>query len=66
MKIEARQICEIVKNSLPIGFILGGEEGVIIDFNSQAVETNIKQKNGELIKVVASIAPIFDEDQNFI
>jgi two-component system phosphate regulon sensor histidine kinase PhoR len=31
-----------------------------------AVETNIKQKNGEVITILASIAPIFNEDQNFI
>jgi len=31
-----------------------------------AVETNIKQKSGELITIVASISPLFDEDQNFI
>jgi two-component system, OmpR family, phosphate regulon sensor histidine kinase PhoR len=31
-----------------------------------AVETNIKQKSGETITIVASIAPIFDKDQNFI
>ncbi len=31
-----------------------------------AVETNIKQKNGELITIVASISPLFDKDQNFI
>ena len=31
-----------------------------------AVETNIKQKSGEIITIVASIAPIFDESQSFI
>ncbi len=31
-----------------------------------AVETNIKQKSGETITILASIAPIFDKDQNFI
>jgi len=31
-----------------------------------AVETNIKQKSGEIITIVASIAPIFDEDQTFV
>jgi two-component system, OmpR family, phosphate regulon sensor histidine kinase PhoR len=31
-----------------------------------AIETNITQKNGEIITIVASIAPLFDEDQNFI
>ena len=31
-----------------------------------AVETNIKQKNGEIITILASIAPIFDEDKNFV
>jgi two-component system phosphate regulon sensor histidine kinase PhoR len=31
-----------------------------------AVETNIKQKSGELITIVASISPLFDKDQNFI
>lgn len=110
MKIEVCQIYEIVKNSLPVGFTLVDEEGVIIDFNSQAevitgylksevlgkshlemlhgttdreacplfrfaldkkqqtaaVETNIKQKSGEIITIVASIAPIFDEYQNFV
>ena len=110
MKIEECQIYEIIKNSLPIGFTLVDEEGVIVDFNPQAevitgylksevmgqshleilhgttdreacplfqyalqkkqqtaaVETNIKQKSGELITIVASISPLFDEDQNFI
>jgi two-component system phosphate regulon sensor histidine kinase PhoR len=31
-----------------------------------AVETNIKQKSCEIITIVASIAPIFDEDRNFV
>jgi len=31
-----------------------------------AVETNIKQKSGEIITIIASIAPIFDEDQIFV
>jgi two-component system phosphate regulon sensor histidine kinase PhoR len=31
-----------------------------------AVETNIKQKSGDLITIVASISPLFDKDQNFI
>jgi two-component system phosphate regulon sensor histidine kinase PhoR len=31
-----------------------------------AVETNIKRKSGEIITIIASIAPIFDEYQNFI
>jgi two-component system phosphate regulon sensor histidine kinase PhoR len=31
-----------------------------------AVETNINQKSGEVITIVASIAPLFDENQNFI
>jgi two-component system phosphate regulon sensor histidine kinase PhoR len=110
MKIEECQIYEIVKNSLPIGFTLVDNEGVIVDFNPKAeiitgylksevlgqshleilhgttdreacplfrfaldrkqqtaaAETNIKQKSGEIITIVASIAPIFDEDQNFI
>ena len=110
MKIEGCQIYEIVKNNLPVGFTLVDEEGMIVDFNSQAevitgylksevlgqshleilhgttdreacplfrfaldrkqqtaaVETNIKQKSGEIITIVASIAPIFDEDQNFV
>jgi PAS domain S-box-containing protein len=110
MKIEECQIYEIVKNNLPVGFTLVDEEGMIIDFNSQAevitgylksevlgqshleilhgttdreacplfrfaldrkqqtaaVETNIKQKSGEIITIVASIAPIFDEDKNFV
>jgi two-component system, OmpR family, phosphate regulon sensor histidine kinase PhoR len=110
MKIEECQIYEIVKNSLPIGFTLVDEEGMIVDFNPQAevitgylksevigqshveilhgtpdreacplfryaiqrqqqtaaVETNIRQKSGELITIVASISPLFDEDQNFI
>jgi signal transduction histidine kinase len=30
------------------------------------VETNIKQKSGEMITIVASISPLFDKDQNFI
>ncbi len=110
MKFEECQIFEIIKNSLPMGFTLVDEEGVISDFNPQAevitgylknevmgkshleilhstpdreacplfqyalqkkqqtaaVETNIKQKSGEIITIVASIAPLFDEDQNFI
>jgi two-component system, OmpR family, phosphate regulon sensor histidine kinase PhoR len=110
MKIEECQIYELVKNSLPIGFTLVDDEGMIIDFNPEAeiitgylkseilgkshveilhgtsdreacplfryaiqkkqqtaaVEANIKQKNGELITVVASISPLFDENQNFI
>jgi two-component system, OmpR family, phosphate regulon sensor histidine kinase PhoR len=110
MKIEECQIYETVKNSLPIGFTLVDDEGVIEDFNTKAevitgylknevigqshleilhgttdreacplfrfaldrkqqtaaVETNIKQKSGEIITIVASIAPIFDEDRNFI
>jgi two-component system phosphate regulon sensor histidine kinase PhoR len=96
--------------SLPIGFTLVDEEGMIIDFNPEAevitgylksevigkshleilhgtsdkeacplfryalqkkqqtaaVETNIKQKSGELITIVASISPLFDGSQNFI
>jgi two-component system phosphate regulon sensor histidine kinase PhoR len=110
MKTEACQIYEIIRNSLPIGFTLVDEEGMITDFNPQAevitgylkseligkshleilhgtsdreacplfqyalqkkrqtaaVETNIKQKSGEVITIVASIAPLFDKDQNFI
>ena len=110
MKIEECQIYEIVKNSLPIGFTLVDDQGVIVDFNPKAevitgylksevlgqahleilhgttdreacplfrfaldrkqqtaaVETNIKQKSGEIITIVASIAPIFDEARNFI
>jgi two-component system phosphate regulon sensor histidine kinase PhoR len=110
MKIEECQLYEIIKNSLPIGFTLVDEEGVISDFNLEAeaitgylknevmgkshleilhgtpdreacplfqyalqrkqqtaaVETNIKQKSGEIITIVASIAPLFDKDQNFI
>ncbi len=110
MKIEECQIYEIIKNSLPIGFTLIDEEGMIIDFNPQAevitgylrsevvgkshleilhgttdreacplfryalqkkqqtaaVETNIKQKSGETITIIASISPLFDKDQNFI
>jgi two-component system phosphate regulon sensor histidine kinase PhoR len=31
-----------------------------------AVETDIKQKNGELITIMASISPLVDENQNFI
>lgn len=31
-----------------------------------AVETNIKQKSGELITIIASISPLFDENQNFV
>ncbi|KPJ98212.1 MAG: hypothetical protein AMK71_11760 [Nitrospira bacterium SG8_35_4] len=31
-----------------------------------AVETNIKQKSGEFITIVASISPLFDKDQNFV
>jgi len=110
MKIEECRFFEIIKNSLPIGFTLVDEKGMIIDFNPQAevitgymksevlgeshleilhgtsdkadcplfqfalqkkqqtaaIETNIMNKNGEIITIVASIAPIFDEDQNFI
>jgi two-component system, OmpR family, phosphate regulon sensor histidine kinase PhoR len=110
MKIEECQLYEIIKKSLPIGFTLVDEEGMIIDFNPQAeiitgylksevvgqshveilhgtsdreacplfryaiqrqqqtaaVETNIRQKSGELITIVASISPLFDENQNFI
>jgi two-component system phosphate regulon sensor histidine kinase PhoR len=110
MKIEVCQIYEIVKKSLPIGLTLVDEEGMIIDFNSQAeiitgyltnevigtshlellhgisdreacplfryglqrrqqtaaVETNIKQKSGDIITILASIAPLFDENQKFI
>lgn len=110
MKIEECQIYESIKKSLPIGFTLVDEDGMIIDFNPQAemiteytasevigkshleilhgtadreacplfqyalqkkqqtaaVETNIKQKSGELITIVASISPLFDENQNFI
>jgi PAS domain S-box-containing protein len=110
MKIEECQLYEIIRNSLPIGFTLVDEEGMIIDFNPQAevitgylksevigqshleilhgttkreacplfryafqkkqqtsaVETNIKQKSGEMITIVASISPLFDKDQNFI
>ncbi|MBM4137536.1 MAG: PAS domain S-box protein [Nitrospira sp.] len=110
MKIEECEIYEIIKNSLPIGFTLADEEGIIVDFNPQAevitgyltsevigkshldllhgttdreacplfrfalqkkqqtaaVETNIKQKSGELITIVASISPLFDKDANFI
>jgi PAS domain S-box-containing protein len=33
---------------------------------SAAVETNIKQKSGEMITIVASISPLFDAEQNFI
>jgi len=110
MKIEECQIYEIIKKSLPIGFTLVDEEGMIIDFNPEAevitgylksevigkshleilhgtsdkeacplfryalqkkqqtaaVETNIKQKSGELITIVASISPLFDGSQNFI
>ena len=36
MKIEECQIYEIIRNSLPIGFTLVNEEGVVIDFNPQA------------------------------
>jgi PAS domain-containing protein len=36
MKIEECQIYEIVKKSLPIGFTLVDEEGMIVDFNPQA------------------------------
>jgi two-component system phosphate regulon sensor histidine kinase PhoR len=36
MKIEECQIYEIIRNSLPIGFTLVDEEGIIIDFNPQA------------------------------
>src|SRR4030043_2363345 len=110
MKIEECQIYEIIRNSLPIGFTLVDEEGIVIDFNPQAevitgylksevigkshleilhgtsdreacplfqyalqkkqqtaaVETNIKQKSGELITIIASISPLFDENQNFV
>jgi two-component system, OmpR family, phosphate regulon sensor histidine kinase PhoR len=110
MKIEECQIYEIVKNSLPIGFTLVDEEGMIIDFNPEAevitgylksevvgqshlellhgtsdreacplfryalqkkqqtaaVEANIMQKGGELIAIVASISPLFDENKHFI
>jgi two-component system phosphate regulon sensor histidine kinase PhoR len=110
MKIEEYEIYEIVKRSLPIGFTLVDEEGMIIDFNPEAegitgylksevvgrshleilhgtsdreacplfryalqkkqqtvaAETNIKQKSGELITILASISPLFDETQNFI
>ncbi len=110
MKIEECQIYEIVKNSLPIGFTLVDEEGIIIDFNLEAeaitgylksevigkshleilhgttdreacplfryalqkkqqtaaVETNIKQKSGELITIIASISPLFDKNQNLV
>jgi PAS domain S-box-containing protein len=31
-----------------------------------AVETDIRQKNGELITIMASISPLFDENQDFI
>jgi len=31
-----------------------------------AVETNIKQKSGEFITILASISPLFDHDQNFV
>jgi two-component system phosphate regulon sensor histidine kinase PhoR len=31
-----------------------------------AVETNIKNKNGELITILATISPLFDKDENFI
>jgi two-component system phosphate regulon sensor histidine kinase PhoR len=30
------------------------------------VETNIRQKSGELITILASISPLFDDNQNFI
>jgi two-component system phosphate regulon sensor histidine kinase PhoR len=110
MRVEECQLYEIIKNSLPIGFTLVDEEGMIVDFNSEAenitgyakgevigeshleilhgtsdreacplfryalhkkqqtaaVETNIRQKSGELITIVASISPLFDKDQNFI
>ena len=36
MKIEACQIYELIKNSLPIGFTLVDQEGVVVDFNPQA------------------------------
>lgn len=36
MKIEECQIYEIIKNSLPIGFTLVDENGMIVDFNPQA------------------------------
>jgi len=36
MKAEQRQIYEIIKNNLPIGFTLVDEEGVVVDFNPQA------------------------------
>jgi two-component system phosphate regulon sensor histidine kinase PhoR len=110
MKIEECQIYEIIRNSLPMGFTLVDQEGVIIDFNTQAevitgylksevmgkshleilhgttereacplfqyalqkkwqtaaVETNIKQKSGEIITILASISPLFDHNQNFV
>jgi PAS domain S-box-containing protein len=110
MKIEECQLYEIIKKSLPIGFTLVDEEGMIIDFNPQAevitgylksevigqshieilhgtsdreacplfryaiqkqqqtaaVETDIRQKSGGLITIVASISPLFDENENFI
>src|SRR3972149_677061 len=110
MKIEESKIYEVVKNSLPVGFTLVDEAGMIIAFNPQAevitgylksevlgeshleilhgttdreacplfrfaldrkqptaaIETTIKQKSGEIITIVASIAPIFDDDHNFI
>ncbi len=110
MKIEACQIYELVKNSLPIGYTLVDKEGVVIDFNPQAevitgyqkneiigkshleilhgthekdacplfqyafqkkrqtaaVETNITHKSGELVTIIASISPLFDEDSNFM
>ena len=110
MKIEECQIYEIIKNSLPMGFTLVDQDGVILDFNQQAeaitgylksevmgqshleilhgttekegcplfqyaiqkkrqtaaIETNIKQKNGEFITILASISPLFDQDQNFV
>jgi len=110
MKIEECRIYEIIKNSLPIGFTLVDQDGVIVDFNQQAevitgyqksevmgqshleilhgttereacplfqyglqkkrqtaaVETNIKQKNGEFITILASISPLLDQNQNFV
>jgi len=36
MKIEECEIYEIIKNSLPIGLTLVDQEGVIVDFNTQA------------------------------
>jgi two-component system phosphate regulon sensor histidine kinase PhoR len=110
MRIEECEIYEIIKNSLPMGFTMVDQEGVIVDFNQQAevitgylknevmgkshleilhgttereacplfqyalqkkrqtaaVETNIKQKSGEIITILASISPLFDQNQNFV